>query len=57
MDKLIQILFNTNHEMPNGWVLLVLAGLAIVVPSIMRYVQGRKEDQKYSSIQKKSKKK
>lgn len=43
MDNLMQVLFNTNHEMPSGWVLMVLLLLAVVVPSIMRYVQSKRE--------------
>lgn len=43
MDNLMQILFNTNHELPSGWVLMVLILLAVVVPSIMRYVQSKRE--------------
>lgn len=35
---IMQLLFNTNHETPNGWVLAVLILLAVVMPPIMRYV-------------------
>lgn len=35
---IMQLLFNTNHETPSGWVLAVLILLAVVIPPIMRYV-------------------
>ena len=35
---IMQLLFNPNNEAPSGWVLVVLILLAIVLPTIMRYV-------------------
>lgn len=35
---IMQLLFNTNHETPSGWVLAVLILLAVVMPPILRYV-------------------
>lgn len=43
MDKIIEVLFNTNHEMPSGWVLVALMILAIVVPNLMRWIQNSRD--------------
>lgn len=42
MDKVIQVLFNTNHEMPGFYVMLALFALCLIVPAIARYVQQRR---------------
>lgn len=42
MDKLIQVLFNPNHEMPNGYVLVVLVALCLIVPAVARYIQQKR---------------
>lgn len=51
MDNLMQVLFNTNHEMPSGWVLVALILIAVVIPSVMRYVQERKALHRYEKEQ------
>lgn len=51
MDNLMQILFNTNHEMPSLPVLLVLAAIAVIVPSVMRYIQDKKAMKRYEEEQ------
>lgn len=51
MDNLMQVLFNTNHEMPSLPVVLVLMAIAIIVPSIMRYMQDRKAMKRYEEEQ------
>ncbi len=51
MDNLMQILFNTNHEMPSLPVVLVLMGIAIIVPSVMRYIQDKKAVKRYEEEQ------
>lgn len=47
MNNLMQILFNTNHEMPSWPVVMVLLAVAIIVPSIMRYMQDKKAVKRY----------
>lgn len=44
MDKIIEVLFNTNHEMPSGWVVVFLLVIAIVFSNLMRWLQSRKEN-------------
>lgn len=39
MENFMQTLFNTNHEMPSGWVLVFLIVISIVIPQIMRWIQ------------------
>lgn len=51
MNNLMQVLFNTNHEMPSLPVVLVLMAVAIIVPSIMRYVQDKKAVKRYEEEQ------
>ena len=51
MDNLMQILFNTNHEMPSFPVVMVLLAIAIIVPSIMRYIQDKKAVKRYEEEQ------
>lgn len=51
MDNLMQILFNTNHEMPSLPVVLVLMAIAIIVPSVMRYIQDKKAVKRYEEEQ------
>lgn len=55
MDNLMQILFNTNHEMPSIPVVMVLLAVAIIVPSIMRYMQDKKAMKRYEEEQAKKK--
>ena len=43
---IMQLLFNTNHEIPSGWVLAVLILLAVVMPPIMRYVAEHRNHKK-----------
>lgn len=64
MDSILQVLFNTNHEMPNMYVLAAIFVIAIAVPYIARHLQNRRDQgrQDYpapaaSSAGKKSKKK
>lgn len=47
MDNFYNLLFNPNHEMPSGWVLVVLILLCVVIPSIMRYIQAKREEQRF----------
>lgn len=50
MDQVIQFLFNTNHDMPDIWTIVVLAILAYVVPLIARrYVAAREAKKNGSS--------
>lgn len=51
MDNLMQVLFNTNHEMPSLPVVLALMAIAIIVPSIMRYMQDKKAVKRYEEEQ------
>lgn len=51
MDNLMQVLFNTNHEMPSLPVVLVLMAVAVIVPSIMRYMQDKKAVKRYEEEQ------
>lgn len=51
MDNLMQVLFNTNHEMPSWPVVMVLLAVAIIVPSIMRYLQDKKAVKRYEEEQ------
>lgn len=46
MDKIIEVLFNTNHETPSGWVIIALLVIAIVVPNIMRWIQDSRSSRK-----------
>lgn len=50
MNQFIEVLFNTKHEMPSGWVIVVLLILAIVVPNLMRWVQSIQESRRQSEI-------
>ncbi len=43
MDKVIQVLFNTNHEMPGFYVILVLLALCLIVPAVGRYLRQKRE--------------
>lgn len=45
MDKVMQVLFNTNHEQPSVLVFVVLVLIAIVVPSFTRYKMEQKHSQ------------
>lgn len=51
MNNLMQVLFNTNHEMPSWPVVMVLLAVAIIVPSIMRYMQDKKAVKRYEEEQ------
>lgn len=51
MNNLMQVLFNTNHEMPSWPVVMVLLAVAIIVPSIMRYMQDKKTVKRYEEEQ------
>lgn len=44
MEKVIQFLFNPNHDMPNLWVMAVLAILCLVSSYAMRYFQSRRRN-------------
>lgn len=57
MDQFIQVLFNTNHEMPSGWTLLFLVVFCLAVSSLMRYMQDRRSANNQQSQPKKAKKK
>lgn len=46
MDNLIQILFNTNHEMPSGYVLIVLVAICLIVPPLSRYILQKRMSEK-----------
>ena len=37
MSNVLQTLFNTNHELPDLQVIVILAILAIVAPSVAKY--------------------
>lgn len=39
MEEIIRTLFNTNHEAPNLWVIVVLAFLALVLSLFGNYVK------------------
>ena len=39
MSNVLQTLFNTNHELPDLQVIVILAILAIVAPSVAKYLQ------------------
>lgn len=51
MNNLMQVLFNTNHEMPSWPVVMVLLAVAIIVPSLMRYLQDKKAVKRYEEEQ------
>lgn len=42
MSNVLQTLFNTNHELPDLQVIVILAILAIVVPSVAKYLHQRR---------------
>ena len=42
MSNVVQTLFNTNHELPDLQVIVILAILAIVVPSVAKYLHQRR---------------
>ena len=42
MSNVLQILFNTNHELPDLQVIVILAILAIVAPSVAKYLHQRR---------------
>lgn len=41
MSNVLQTLFNTNHELPDLQVIVILAILAIVAPSVAKYLHQR----------------
>ena len=45
MDKVMQVLFNTNHEQPSAIVFVALILIAVVVPSYTRYRMEKKHSQ------------
>ena len=42
MSNVLQTLFNTNHELPDLQVIVILAILAIVAPSVAKYLHQRR---------------
>lgn len=56
MEKIIQVLFNTNHEPANIWVVLLLIGVAFVLPSIAQYYGQRRSGRPGSQTKQKRKK-
>ena len=42
MSNVLQTLFNTNHELPDLQVIVILAILAIVAPSVAKYLHHRR---------------
>lgn len=42
MSNVLQTLFNTNHELPDLQVIVILAILAIVSPSVAKYLHQRR---------------
>ena len=42
MSNVLQILFNTNHELPDLQVIVILAILAIVAPAVAKYLHQRR---------------
>ena len=42
MSNVLQTLFNTNHELPDLQVIVILAILAIVAPSVAKYIHQRR---------------
>lgn len=50
MEKVIQFLFNPNHDMPNLWVMAVLAILCLVSSYAMRYFQSRRQNNETAAI-------
>ena len=44
MSNVLQTLFNTNHELPDLQVIVILAILAIVAPSVAKYLQRQHQD-------------
>ena len=42
MSNVLQTLFNTNHELPDLQVIVILAILAIVAPSVAKYLHPRR---------------
>lgn len=57
MDRIIEILFNTNHEMPSGWTLVFLIVFCIAASSLMRYLQDQRNARNQQSQKKSGKKK
>ncbi len=55
MDELIQLLFNPNHEMPSGKVLVILILLGFLIPTLMRYIQDKREEHRHDSGKKNKK--
>lgn len=57
MDRFIQVLFNTNHEMPSGWTLIFLVVFCLAASGLMRYLQDKRSAQNQQPQQKSHKKK
>lgn len=46
MDRIIELLFNPNHELPSGSVLVVLVIIALAAPMLMNYIRDRRENRR-----------
>ena len=42
MSNVLQTLFNTNHELPDLQVIVILAILAVVAPTVAKYLHQRR---------------
>ena len=42
MSNVLQTLFNTNHELPDLQVIVILAILAVVAPTVAKYLHHRR---------------
>ena len=50
MSNVLQTLFNTNHELPDLQVIVILAILAIVAPSVAKYLHQRRSSYSFISF-------
>lgn len=46
MDNLIQVLFNTNHEPPNIYVIIVVVAMAFLIPPAAQYTYQKRQEKR-----------
>lgn len=46
MDNLIQVLFNTNHEAPNIYVIVVVVAMAFLIPPAAQYAYQKRQEKR-----------
>ena len=43
MDKFIEVLFNTNHEMPSGYVLAAIVAISLITSAVSSYIKRKRQ--------------